>query len=58
MLGQRQLDTTMQDGYISVEHLLLAFVEDERVGRRLFKGFSVDTAKLEAAIKAVREARR
>lgn len=45
---------TMQDSYISVEHLLLAFAEDERVGRRLFKGFSVDTAKLEAAIKAVR----
>ncbi len=45
---------TMQDGYISVEHLILAFAEDERVGRRLFKGFSVDTAKLEAAIKAVR----
>ncbi len=45
---------TMQDVYISVEHLILAFAEDERVGLRLFKGFSVDTAKLEAAIKAVR----
>jgi ATP-dependent Clp protease ATP-binding subunit ClpB len=45
---------TMQDDYISVEHLLLAFAEDERVGRRLLKGFNVDTAKLEAAIKAVR----
>jgi len=48
----------MQDDYISVEHLLLAFAEDERVGRRLLKGFNVDTAKLEAAIKAVRGARR
>lgn len=45
---------TLQDGYISVEHLLIAFAEDERIGRRLLKGFSLDTAKLDAAIKAVR----
>ncbi|WP_250125714.1 ATP-dependent chaperone ClpB [Chroococcidiopsis sp. CCMEE 29] len=45
---------TMQDGYISVEHLLLGFAEDERVGRRLIKGFDLDKAKLETAIKAVR----
>jgi ATP-dependent Clp protease ATP-binding subunit ClpB len=43
-----------QDQYISVEHLLMAFVEDERIGRRLCKGFNLDAAKLEAAIKAVR----
>lgn len=45
---------TMQDGYISIEHLLLGFAEDERIGRRLLKGFNLDSAKLEAAIKAVR----
>jgi ATP-dependent Clp protease ATP-binding subunit ClpB len=44
----------MKDSYISVEHMLLAFVEDERVGRRIVKGFNLDTAKLEATIKAVR----
>ncbi len=44
----------MKDSYISVEHLLLAFAEDERVGRRLLKSLNVDTAKLEASIKAVR----
>ena len=43
-----------QDQYISIEHLLMAFVEDERIGRRLCKGFNLDAAKLEAAIKAVR----
>jgi len=43
-----------QDKYISIEHLLLGFVEDERVGRRLLYGFNVDNAKLEGAIKAVR----
>ncbi len=45
---------TWQDGFISIEHLLLSLAEDERVGRKLLKGFNLDTAKLDAAIKAVR----
>jgi ATP-dependent Clp protease ATP-binding subunit ClpB len=45
---------SMQDDFISVEHLLLALSEDDRVGRRIFKSFEVDVRKLEAAIKAVR----
>ncbi|GAB1540001.1 hypothetical protein NUACC21_26700 [Scytonema sp. NUACC21] len=44
----------MKDGFISVEHILLAFTEDERIGRRIFKSFNVDAAKLEATIKSVR----
>jgi ATP-dependent Clp protease ATP-binding subunit ClpB len=44
----------MQDDYISVEHLLLALSEDDRIGRRLFKSFEVDARKLETAVKAVR----
>ncbi|HEY9800194.1 MAG TPA: ATP-dependent chaperone ClpB [Leptolyngbyaceae cyanobacterium] len=44
----------MKDSYISVEHILLAFVDDERVGRRVLKGFNVDSAKIEASIKTVR----
>ena len=44
----------LKDEYISIEHLLLAFADDERLGRRLFKGFNLDTSKLDAAIKAVR----
>ena len=46
--------TNWQDGFISVEHLLLAFAEDERLGRRLLKPFDVDLKKLESVIKAVR----
>jgi ATP-dependent Clp protease ATP-binding subunit ClpB len=46
--------STLQDDYISVEHLLLALAEDDRVGRRLFRGFEVDTKQLETAVKAVR----
>ena len=48
------LRVALQDSYIAVEHLLLGLAEDERVGRRLFKTFNLDTPKLEAAIKAIR----
>ncbi len=43
-----------QDGFIAVEHLLIAFAEDERIGRQLLKSFELDTRKLEVFIKAVR----
>ncbi|MGA9382649.1 MAG: Clp protease N-terminal domain-containing protein, partial [Phormidium sp.] len=43
-----------QDTFISVEHLLLAFSEDERVGRRLMKAYDVDGKKLEATVKTIR----
>jgi len=45
---------TWQDGFISVEHLLLGFAEDERLGRRLLKSFDADAKKLEATVKLVR----
>lgn len=45
---------SLQDDYISVEHLLLALTEDDRVGRRLFRGFEVDARQLEAAVKTIR----
>ncbi|WAL60989.1 ATP-dependent chaperone ClpB [Thermocoleostomius sinensis] len=43
---------TMQDDYISNEHILLALAEDDRIGRRLFR--DVDHRQLEAAIKSAR----
>jgi len=60
--------TSWQDNFIAVEHLLLAFIDDERVGRRLLTrtdgppprpGFTppsntINRQKLEEAIKAVR----
>ncbi|MBF2047201.1 MAG: ATP-dependent chaperone ClpB [Elainella sp. C42_A2020_010] len=45
---------TLQDDYISVEHLLLALADDDRIGRRLFRGFEIDGKQLETAIKTVR----
>ncbi|HEY9763426.1 MAG TPA: ATP-dependent chaperone ClpB [Trichocoleus sp.] len=44
----------LQDKFISVEHLLLGFQEDERIGRRLFRGFNVEAPELMAAIRSVR----
>jgi len=43
-----------QDEYISVEHMLLAFAEDERLGRRLIRGFNCTRTQLEGAIKNLR----
>jgi ATP-dependent Clp protease ATP-binding subunit ClpB len=45
---------TLDDKFISVEHLLLGFAEDERIGRRLLRGFEVESAQLIVAIQAVR----
>lgn len=43
-----------QDNFISIEHLLMGFAEDERVGRRLLKAVNLDAKQLETVIKAVR----
>ncbi|MFN6566350.1 ATP-dependent chaperone ClpB [Dendronalium sp. ChiSLP03b] len=44
----------MEDSHVSVEHMLLAFAEDERIGRRILKNLNADSTKLEAATKTVR----
>lgn len=44
----------LQDKFISVEHLLLGFQEDERIGRRILRGFNIEAAELVAAIQGVR----
>jgi len=49
---------TWQDKYIAIEHLLLAFLEDERIGRRLTRTVGLDRSDLEAAIKEVRGAQK
>ncbi|AFY75082.1 ATPase family protein associated with various cellular activities (AAA) [Synechococcus sp. PCC 7502] len=45
---------SMEDEFISIEHLLLGLVDDDRLGKRLFKSIGGDRKKLEAAIKKVR----
>ncbi len=46
--------TSWEDSYISVEHLLIGFAEDARLGRRLFRKFNLDPQDIETTIKAVR----
>jgi len=43
-----------EDEFISVEHLLMALSEDDRVGHRLFRTANVEAKQLEVSIKSVR----
>jgi ATP-dependent Clp protease ATP-binding subunit ClpB len=42
------------DEYISIEHLLLAYAKDDRLGRKLFQEFGLTENKLREIIKEVR----
>jgi ATP-dependent Clp protease ATP-binding subunit ClpB len=42
------------DEYISIEHLILGYVKDERFGKQLFQDFSLTEGKLKEIIKQVR----
>ncbi len=44
----------MGDEFISIEHLLVGLVDDDRLGKKLFRNLGCDRKKLEAAIKKVR----
>ncbi|MBE9078756.1 ATP-dependent chaperone ClpB [Romeria aff. gracilis LEGE 07310] len=43
-----------EDDYISVEHLILAYAQDERFGKALLREFDLDEAKLKTAVEQVR----
>jgi ATP-dependent Clp protease ATP-binding subunit ClpB len=45
---------SFSDEFISIEHLLLGLLDDDRLGKKLFRNHGVDRAKLEAAVKKVR----
>ncbi len=42
------------DKYISVGHILVAFAEDTRIGKRTLRGFNLDPQDLEKVIKSIR----
>ncbi|NET49689.1 MAG: ATP-dependent chaperone ClpB [Merismopedia sp. SIO2A8] len=42
------------DDYISIEHLMLAYVKDERFGKALFQEFKLDENKLKSTIAQIR----
>jgi ATP-dependent Clp protease ATP-binding subunit ClpB len=46
--------SSWEDKFISVEHLLVGFAEDDRVGRKTLRAFNLDPQDLELAIKAIR----
>ncbi len=43
-----------QDDHITVEHLLMGFVEDDRLGRRICQGYNLDAQTLQTLIKTRR----
>ncbi|MBE9169985.1 ATP-dependent chaperone ClpB [Pleurocapsales cyanobacterium LEGE 06147] len=43
-----------QDKFISVEHLLMGFAEDNRIGRRTLRSFNLDPQDIEKVIKSIR----
>jgi ATP-dependent Clp protease ATP-binding subunit ClpB len=43
-----------EDDYISIEHLILAYAKDDRLGQSLFKELGLDEAKLRTIIQQIR----
>ncbi|VVB14584.1 unnamed protein product [Arabis nemorensis] len=50
----RQFKKDLGDSYVSVEHLVLAFAEDKRFGKQLFKDFQISEKSLKTAIESIR----
>lgn len=44
----------MGDSFVSVEHLVLGFIQDKRFGQQLYKEFQLTPKSLHAAIQAIR----
>lgn len=43
-----------EDDFISIEHLVLAYTQDDRFGKNLFREFNLDENKLKTVIKEIR----
>lgn len=42
------------DSFISIEHILMGFTEDARIGKKSLRSFNVDSESLELTIKSIR----
>ena len=42
------------DSFVSAEHLVLGFAQDQRFGKQLFKDFQVSLQTLKSAIESIR----
>ncbi|MDB9315351.1 ATP-dependent chaperone ClpB [Spirulina sp. CS-785/01] len=45
---------TFEDDYISIEHLILAYSKDDRLGKKLYQEFGITDNKLQDIIKGIR----
>ncbi|KAJ8750310.1 hypothetical protein K2173_014225 [Erythroxylum novogranatense] len=50
----REFKKEYGDQFVSVEHLVLAFAQDQRFGRQLFRDFQVSLPSLKSAIESIR----
>ena len=46
--------TSWGDNFISIEHILMGFAEDARIGKKTLRSFNIDPQDLEEVIKSVR----
>ena len=49
-----EIRAKMREEEISEGHIILAFGDDQRIGRRLFKSLNIDLAQVELGVKSVR----
>lgn len=42
------------DSFVSVEHLVLGFIQDQRFGKQIFKEFQISKQSLKSAIESIR----
>lgn len=50
----REFKKEYGDSFVSVEHLVLGFVQDNRFGKQLFKDFQISLKTLKDAIQSIR----
>lgn len=50
----REYKKEFGDSFVSVEHLVLGFAEDNRFGKQLFKDFQLSLKSLKDAIQSIR----
>ena len=46
--------TSWDDNFISIEHILMGFAEDARIGKKTLRSFGIDPQDLETTIKLIR----
>jgi ATP-dependent Clp protease ATP-binding subunit ClpB len=53
-----EIRAKMKEEEISEGHIILAFADDERIGKRLFKSLNIDIAQVELGVKSARNSQK